>query len=427
MSHHVLEVVMGPAAEALPVVDRADGVYIYDKDGRRYLDATSGCFVSTLGHGVREVIDAVASQLMASAYMHWSQMYNEAALRYACLLIDCTPGHSHVHVLSSGSQAVEAGLYAAHLHHRNCGQPERHKVIARESTYHGATIGAMSATALPGLRWNAYTHGSFRFVARNTCGLCPFNLRYPDCNLMCATDLERVIVAENPDTVSAFLVDPSVSSGWPPDDYWPAVQAICDKYGVLLVADEIKSGSGVTGRLFALQHWGLTPAVNVFGKSAAAGYAPLAGITVREDLAESFAAVSAGFPSGHTFMNYAPACAAGYAALRFMLDNDLMQRVPHIEAKMKGVFDEIVAQHHNAIAFHSMGLLSSLWLESPEAEGAPLQLNRRLRNALMREGVVSWVTSGRGYSRIQFLPPFVFEDAHIAELGDAVRRALKAL
>jgi adenosylmethionine-8-amino-7-oxononanoate aminotransferase len=429
MPGSILEAVMGPDSEILPIATRAAGVYVYDAEGRRYIDASSGAFVSTVGHCVPEITAAVKNQLDTLTYIHWSQMSNLPAQELASLILELTPGHTKVHLVGSGSEAVEAAIYAAQLYHRNRGDHQRHKIITRDGSYHGATLGAMSATGVPGLRWTVYEHGSFRKIQRNECGRCPFALEYPSCMLMCATDLERAILAEGPKTVSAFLVDPSASWGWPPPDYWPTVKAICDKHGVLLIADEVKSGFGKTGKPFALQNWDVTPDINVFGKSLGGGYAPIAGLSVDSRLAQTFEEVSRGFQTGHTFMANPLTCAAALATQRYMRDHRLMDRAPIIEDMMRKRFEPIVATYERARAFYAMGTLCSLMLDAPGASASesPLARNRSLRTSLMRNGVISWVASGPGFSRVQFVPPFIFQQEHVDELGSAIESTLREL
>jgi len=425
--HSLLEAVMGPDADDLPMAVRGEGVYIFDEDGKRYLDAAAGCFVSMVGHGVPEIVNAIAQQLESLSYMHWSQMSNKPAIELADLILGLNPGHTHAHFVSSGSEAVEASILAANLYHRACGRPERHKVLSREGSYHGATIGAMNATGVSGLRWPAYEQTSFRRIARNTCGMCPFNLEQSSCGMMCASDLERMILAEGPRTVSAFIADPSSSWGWPPADYWTKIREICDRYDIVFIADEVKSGFGKTGRPFALQHYDVRPDITVFGKSAAGGYAALAGITVAERIGRCFVDISNGFPSGHTFANHPVSCAAALATQRYVLDRKLMDRVPQIESMVAGVIRPLMDEFPIAWDFHSMGLLSSLWVKQPPTavDASPLQRNRKLRQSLAKNGVVTWVSSGPGYSRIQFCPPFIFDEEHVRQLGRAVRSTLE--
>ncbi len=313
------------------VMARAEGVRYWDIHGKEYLDGISGIFVTNLGHGNRRVIEAVKRQLDTLSFgipMHGT---TAPALELVRLLREITPGDlKTVKLLSGGSEAIEAALKFTLQYHRQTGNPRKFKFISRYRGYHGATLGALGATGLAARR-GLYEPllPNFLRVHPPHCFRCPYEKRYPDCDVFCARTIEDTIRMEGPETVAAVLVEPITNTGGiitPPDEYFPILRRICDRYGVLLIFDEVITGFGRTGEWFAADTFRTVPDILVVGKGMGGGYGPLAAIIVRDGLAQAFWGEPEDgleFSHGHTFGGNPLSCAAGIAVIEEMKASNL--------------------------------------------------------------------------------------------------------
>src|SRR6266542_4764807 len=264
----------------LPVAARATGCSIWDTEGKHYLDAAGGAVVVGIGHGDAVVIDALADQARRIAYAHGTQFSSEALESYASELGPLLPvDEPRIYPVSGGSEAVETALKLARAYHVARGRDSRHKVIARWGSYHGNTRGALDASGREPLR-SPYRPwlGQALHVPAVYEYRCPLP-EHPDrCGAAHADELERAILEAGPETVAAFIAEPVVGAtlgaAVPPDDYWPAVADVCRRHGVLLIADEVMTGFGRTGRWFGLDHWDTEADILTAGKGAASGYWP---------------------------------------------------------------------------------------------------------------------------------------------------------
>ena len=265
----------------LPVAVRAEGACIWDAQGRRYLDASGGAIVVGIGHGDHDVVDAMARQARAVAYAHGTQFTTEALEAYAEELAPLLPmDHARIYPVSGGSEAVETALKLSRAYHLARGHDSRHHVIARWDSYHGNTLGALDASGREPLRrpyepWlGRATHVPPAYEYR-----CPSPNHPTGCGAWHAEQLDRAIRDLGPETVACFIAEPvagaTLGAAVPSDDYWPAVQEVCRRHGVLLIADEVMTGFGRTGRWFGCGHWNVRPDILVAGKGVSSGYWPL--------------------------------------------------------------------------------------------------------------------------------------------------------
>jgi adenosylmethionine-8-amino-7-oxononanoate aminotransferase len=313
------------------IMARAEGVCYWDVHGKRYLDALSGIYVVSVGHNNRRVIEAIRRQyetLHFSPPMHGT---NPVAIQLANLLAELAPGDlSTVKFQSGGAEVTEGAVKLARQYHRLTGNPGKYKIISRYLSWHGSTLGALSASGLRSRKTvNEPLMPGFVHVFPPTCYRCPFGKSYPDCGITCARLINDVIEMEDPDTVAAILVEPIGHTGGiidPPREYLPILRDICDRHNVLLIFDEIITGIGRTGQLFAAETFGVLPDVLCMGKGLSGGYAPLSALICRRPIADAFwgpIEENPGFVEGHTFEGNPISCAAGLAVLREILERDL--------------------------------------------------------------------------------------------------------
>lgn len=314
-----------------PRAVRGEGAYLWDAEGRRYIDASGGAIVVNVGHGVEEIARAMAEQAAQVAYVHATLFTTEALETYCDELAQRVPlADPRFYLLTSGSEAVEAAIKFARQVQVARGEPSRHRVISRWGSYHGATLGALAVTGKPKMR-RLYTP-MFRdqpHIPPPYCYRCPLGATHPACDLACARALETEILRQGPDQVAAFLAEPvggaTLGALVPPEGYWPLVREICDRYGVLLIADEVMTGFGRTGRWFGMEHFGVEPDGMVMGKGATGGYFPLSILAVRAADVETVRRVHGEFVHGGTFSHHAVGAATALATLRYLEAHDLVR------------------------------------------------------------------------------------------------------
>src|SRR3954451_16210561 len=274
------------------VMAKADGVHYWDVRGRRYLDALSGIYVVSVGHNTRRVLAAIREQFEALAFSPPMHGTNPVAVRLAALLAELAPGDLAAgKVQCGGSEVTEAAIKLARQYHKLTGNPGKYKVITRYMSWHGSTLGALSASGLKGRKTvNEPLAPGFLHVFPPTCYRCPFGKAYPDCGVTCATLVERVIEREAPDTVAAVMVEPIGHTGGiidPPAEYLPILREVCDRHNILLIFDEIITGVGRTGHLFAAETFGVLPDVLCTAKGLGGGYAPLSAMICTRRMADA--------------------------------------------------------------------------------------------------------------------------------------------
>jgi len=325
------------------IMERADGVRYWDVDGKCYLDGLSGIFVVTVGHNNRRVIEAIKAQLDRMAFAPPLHGTNPAAVELAALIAQITPGDLNtVKLLDSGSEATEAAMKLARQYHRQTGHAGKFKVISRYHGYHGATLGALSATGTTKRRWMFEPLApGFIHVQTAHCYRCPYGLSYPGCEVLCARIVSDVIRMEGPETVAALIVEPIGNTGGiitPPPEYFPILRQICDEFNVLLIFDEIITGFGRTGQMFAAHTFGVGPDILCMGKGITSGYAPLSAIAFSDRVAAAFwgpAEAGIEFSHGHTYGGNPVSSAAGLAAVREVIERDLPARARKLGAYLR--------------------------------------------------------------------------------------------
>jgi len=415
------------------IVTRADGIRFWDAQGKEYLDGLAGVFVVNVGHGNRRVIDAMKAQLDTLAFAPPLHGTTPPALELVRLLASLAPGDLNtVKLLSGGSEANEAALKLTKQYHRQTGNPLKHKFIALYGSYHGATHGALSATGGKGRKapFEPLTPG-FIHVQPPYCYRCPYEKTYPECEVFCARTIEDTIVAEGPETVAGLIVEPIVNTAGvvtPPPEYLSILRDICDRHQVVLIFDEIITGFGRTGHLFAADLYQTVPDILSCGKGMSSGYAPLAAVVVRDKIAAAFRGrpeERVEFHHGHTYGGHPVAAAAGIASVREILD----RRLPEHAQKMGVRLRELLAEQLGPLGIvgdiRGPGLLVGVeFVRDPATRrrfDERLAIGRRIGKAALRNGLL--VRSDT--HMVTFAPPLVVEEADLVAMVDILARSAR--
>ncbi|MBI2804455.1 MAG: aspartate aminotransferase family protein [Planctomycetes bacterium] len=349
------------------IMAKADGVFYWDVAGKRYFDALSGIYVASVGHNNRRVIDAVRTQLDTLHFSPPMHGTNPVAVQLANLLAEVAPGDlSTVKFQCGGSEVTEAAIKLARQYHKLTGNPAKYKIISRYQSWHGSTMGSLAASGLKSRKTvNEPLPPGFVKVFPPTCYRCPFGKTYVPhpqplshegrgehgCNITCASLVNDVIDMEDPATVAAVMVEPIGHTGGiidPPEEYLPMLRELCDRHNVLLIFDEIITGIGRTGRMFAAETFGVVPDVICTGKGMSGGFVPVSAMICRQPIADAFwgpISENPGFVEGHTFEGNPISCAAGIAVLREILERDLCANARTQGARLKAGFQKLADKY----------------------------------------------------------------------------------
>jgi adenosylmethionine-8-amino-7-oxononanoate aminotransferase len=366
------------------IVTRGHGVWVDDERGDRYFDTLSGMWLCNIGHGRREVADAVHAQICELGYAPDGSVHPvtlELAARVAGLAPDPA---SRVFFVSGGSEAVETAMKMAKKFHRNRGDAGRYKFISRRGSYHGATHGCLSlggGGSNNGAEYGPLPYGGVRVQGpdqyRN-----PFGGPDGRGDLECAREIERAILNEGPGTVAAVIGEPvSAAAGVhiPHPEYWPMVREICDRYGVLLICDEVITGFGRTGRMFATEHWGVVPDITVVAKALTSGYVPIGAAIATKHVADAFIGpAGAAFNHRITFGGNPVSCAAGLANLSILESEDLVRNAADMGGYLFGRLQELYRHDIVGQVRGGLGLICAVEIVANRATREPFPKEARL-------------------------------------------------
>ena len=423
----------------------AQGLHFTDSEGRQYIDASGGAAVSCLGHAHPDVIAALHAQLDRLAYAHTGFFTTDVAEELADTLIaDAPEGLSHVYLVSGGSEAVEAALKMARQYFTETGQPQRRHIIARRQSYHGNTLGALAAGG------NEWRRAQFKPLLMEAHHIAPcFAYREQlegetdaDYAARAAGELEAKILELGADTVAAFVAEPVVgaTAGAVPavGDYFKRIRAICDKYGVLLILDEVMCGMGRTGSLYACEHDGISPDLLTIAKGLGGGYQPIGATLLSEKIYGAFAEGSGFFQHGHTYMGHPMAAAAGLAVQKVIKQDNLLANVQEMGQELRRQLQAAFGQHAHVGDIRGRGLFQAIELVEDRQSKAPFdpsrKLHARIKSEAMARGLMVYPMGGtidgvRG-DHVLLAPPFIVTPSDVAEitgrLSEAVNAALQA-
>lgn len=423
----------------LPIAARAEGTVIWDADGKRYLDASGGAIVVGIGHGDPDVIEAMAAQAKTIAYAHGTQFTTDAVEAYAEELAPLLPTEgARIYPVSGGSEAVETALKLARAYHLARGQPSRHRVIARWGSYHGNTLGALDASGREPLRrpYEPWLGRSLHVPAAYEYR-CP-NTAHPDsCGAWHAEILDAAIREAGPETVACFIAEPvagaTLGASVPPDDYWPAIQDVCRRHGILVVADEVMTGFGRTGRWFGSDHWGLRPDILAAGKGASSGYWPLGLAACSGEVFEALSRT--GFVHGFTYSHSAVGAAVGRAVLAKLRDGSLVEASREKGERILKELTSALAEDPHAGDVRGLGLMVGVELVEDRETKQPFpreaQTVERVLASAREAGLILYASTGcadgTNGDLVMLGPPFVITDAELGEAVDKTRTAIAAI
>ncbi len=420
-------------AEPWVVIEKGHGVWLQDTEGREGIDLISSGSVSNLGHGRKEIIDAMLEQMSKVEYCPCRRgPSNPTLIECAQKLTQITPeGLNHVNFVTGGAEANDMAFKLTYLYWRVQGK-NRQKIISLYGGYHG--VGAASwASSRPSFdteNWGPPAAG-FLHIPSYNCYRCMFGLRYPDCDVRCARYLAQVIENERPETVAAFIGEP-VIGGYgnvpPPPEYWPIVRQICNDYGVLLIADEILVGFARTGKMFALEHWGVKPDIMTMSKAIASGYVPFGAVAINEKVYQ----VLKGTPQtyNNTFASHPVGCAAALAAMNIYTRDKVADNAAKVG---KHIFERFDSEFKSLplvdnITHLGMALGMDIVADKKTKVSLPPAVKERLIPQFWQKGLFTMAAiGGFGGTRLMVGPPctITIEEADI--MVDRLRDLLSSI
>src|SRR6266446_7276021 len=351
--------------KTFPIASRGEGCWIVAADGSRFLDASGQAAIVSIGHGVPEIGHAMAEQSSQIAFAHTSQFHTAPAEKLAGRLLAMAPPNfrngGRVYFTSGGSEATETAIKLARQFRLESGQQDRYRVLSRRQSYHGSTLGAMSVSGNVARR-APYEPllAEWGHIAPCFCYHCPFEKTFPQCDLACADDLEVHLFEHESGKAAAFIFEPVVGAtlgaAVPPEGYLTRIAEICRKHRILLIADEVMSGMGRTGKPFAVQHWSIEPDMILVGKGIASGYAPLGAVLVSARVVEAFERGSGTFQHGFTYQARPVSTAAGNAVLDYLQEHKLFDRVNSAAQDLRSALSPLQS-HPNVGDVRGLGLL----------------------------------------------------------------------
>ncbi|MEP0960449.1 MAG: aspartate aminotransferase family protein [Roseobacter sp.] len=425
-----------------PTAVRGKGCYLYDSNGKEYLDGSGGAAVSCLGHGDPDIVAAVQTQVAQLAFAHTGFLSSEPAEALADLLISHAPGPlDRVYFVSGGSEATEAAIKLARQYHVERGDPQRRHIIARKQSYHGNTLGALAAGG------NEWRREQFAPLLVNVSHISPcyeYVLRQDDetsvdYGLRAAQELEDEVLRLGSDTVMAFIAEPVVGAtmGAVPavDGYFKRIREICDQYGVLLILDEVMCGMGRTGHLFACDADGVSPDILCIAKGLGAGYQPIGAMICSDEIYTAIQSGTGFFQHGHTYIGHPVATAAGLAVVNKLLSEQLCDRAARMGQTLNAALHAKFGQHPHVGDIRGRGLFQGVEIVAERDTKQPFDpansYAAKIKSAAFENGLICYPMSGtrdgKNGDHILLAPPFIIKDNQIDELVDKLSGAVETV
>ncbi len=414
----------------LPVIERGEGVYLWDVEGRRYIDALSGLWVTAVGHGRSELGDVARDQMAKLAYASTFDFATQPAVALAEKIASLTPGDlDHIYFTNSGSEAVEVAIKIAKQYHFNRGDQKRFKVISRIGSYHGQTAGALSVNAASYAKkvpFEPLMPGSVHVPGIN-CYRCPYEKTYPSCDVFCARTIEDRILFEKPETIAAIIAEPvSIANAnhMPAKEYWQTLRRICDKHGILLIADEVINGFGRTGRWFAMEHFDVVPDLMTMAKGITSGYVPLGAVAARNHVAEAFhGGPDEAFASGLTFGSHPVTTAVSLANIQIMERERLVENSARMGEHIGSRLTQLAAAHPTVGEARGIGLLWALEMVKDKATRESFAPADNIAGRLVRKFRDRGLLTRAG-NYVYIAPPLVINREEVDAIIDILDEAI---
>lgn len=423
-----------------PKAVAGDGCYLIDQSGKRYLDASSGAAVSCLGHSNKEVVEAIQRQVETLAFAHSGFFSNEPMEQLASFLVDKAPeGIGSVYFVSGGSEAVEGALKMARQYFLESGKPAKSRIITRWQSYHGNTLGALSAGG------NKWRRTQFEPLLIDMPHISPcYEYRgklagesTEEYGIRVANELEAAILQAGPQTVAAFIAEPVVGAtlGCVPavTGYFKRIREICDQYDVLLILDEVMCGIGRTGSLFACEQEGITADIITIAKGLGAGYQPIGAILVSQAIYDTIKQGSGFFQHGHTYMGHATACAAALTVQQIIERDNLLTNVQKQGKTLEKALREQFNNHPHVGDIRGRGLFLGLELVKDRETKTPFDpaqgINGKIKAAAMEAGLMCYpmggTIDGRQGDHVMLAPPFILNTNQVEEIVSKLAWAIE--
>lgn len=434
---YVLRVHMG---RPYPEIVRGEGIYLYDRHGKRYLDSGGGPILCNLGHGVAEMAQALAKQAREVAFVYRSHFTTPVLEEAARKICDKTGFlMEKVFLVSGGSEANEIAIKIARRYHLDRGEPSRHKIISRWMSYHGMTQGALAWSGMPGRRRDYVPMlRDDGHIPPAYCYRCWFGLEPQQCALECALALEHEILCQGPENVAAFIAEPisgmSLCGAHPRAEYFQMVRRICDTYGVLLILDEVMTGFGRTGRWFAYEHFGVVPDIMTLGKGLGGGYFPVGAAALSSKVARALETGSGGFTPGFSWAGNPLAAAVVSRAIDYLSEHALVERSEKMGSYLAQRL-EALKEHPTVGDVRGKGLMQGIEFvkdkETREPLDPALEFHERLAQEALDRGLFvessGGCDRGRAGDMVMFGPPFVISQEQVEEMLELFEEALCAV
>ena len=420
------------------ICDHGEGIYLYDQDGKRYMDFSGGPHVVSIGHGNKRVREAMIEQMQKVSFFFRGFWLNEPLLQLADRIIKVSPPNFALcQFCNSGSEANETAIKIAHQYHVERGKPEKYMVISRWQSYHGMTLGALSASGhtIRRLKFGPLLH-HWPKIGAPLCYRCPYDLDYPSCDIRCAQELEEIINQVGSQYVAAFIAESIGGAGTacmvPVPEYYPMIREICDKYDVLFIDDEVICGFGRTGKWFGIEHWGVSPDIMTSAKGMTGGYTPMAVVIIDRKIGKVFTEKGASFIHGFTMEGNPVSAAACLAVLDIVEKENLVERSARLGEYFFQRGREKLSRHPAVGDIRGKGLLMGIELVKNKKTKEPfdptLRTANRLQQIAMEHGVMGYPTTGvdNGVRGDTFLvsPPFIISEEEIDAGFDMLDDAL---
>jgi adenosylmethionine-8-amino-7-oxononanoate aminotransferase len=421
-----------------PLIKHGQGAYLYDEDGKSYLDASGGAAVVNLGHGVDEIAQALHAQAAKAGYLNGMQFTHdpvETLARYISEFLPFKDGKTYF--LTSGSEAIEAAIKLARQYWVEKGQSEKCRVISRIPSYHGNTLAALSLSARERYRetFQPMLTESLMIPAPY-CYRCFLAETYPSCQVKCAWELKKAINKLGEENVSAFLTEVigggSIGAAVPPREYLQIIRRICDDHGVLLIADEVMTGVGRTGKWLASHHFDFVPDMVVMGKGLTSGYFPLSALAAKKEIVDSIYEKGKNFLHFQTFSHHPVGCAAGVATLEYIKKHYLLEKCSDMGVLLRRELHSLHA-HPNVGDIRGEGLLIGIEFVQSKNTKTPFPRGKKYAenfiHKALNNGLVLWPNIGHADGKsgdlVLVAPPFVIGREEIFRIVDLLGKTLE--